>query len=94
MTKAIILNFLKTHKHELHKLYGVRKIALFGSYAREDETSQSDIDILVDMPSSFSDFFGLKNYLEEHLKKTIDLGMEHKLRTFIKEQIKDEIIYV
>jgi predicted nucleotidyltransferase len=94
MTKTTILNFLKTHKSELSVRYGVRKIALFGSYAREDADDHSDIDILVDMPSSFDAFFGLKHYLEKHLHKTIDLGMEHKLRTFIKDQIKDEIIYV
>ena len=94
MTKLTILNFLKAHKNELRKKYGVKNIGLFGSYARGEETSQSDIDLLVDMPSSFNAFFGLKSYLEQHLKKNIDLGMEHKLRSFIKDHIKDEIIYV
>ena len=94
MTKALIINFLSTHKSELKEQYGVRNIALFGSYARDEATPKSDIDILVDMPSSFYAFFGLKAYLEKHLKKNIDLGMESRLRSFIKEHIKDEIIYV
>ena len=94
MTKVAILNFLATHKSELQEKYGVRHIGLFGSYARDEATPKSDIDILVDMPSSFNAFFGLKAYLEKNFKKNVDLGMEHKLRSFIKEHIKKEIIYV
>jgi len=94
VTKQIILNFLKAHKNELQEKYGVRHIGLFGSYARDEATPQSDIDILVDMPSSFNAFFELKAYLEKHLNKNIDLGMEKKLRSFIREHIKDEVIYV
>ena len=94
MTKETILTFLRTHKDELRQKYGVRRIGLFGSYARDEATSQSDIDIVVDMPSSFTAFFGLQSYLEEHLEKSIDLGMEKRVRSFIKEQIKQEIIYV
>lgn len=94
MTKALIIDFLSTHKNELKEQYGVKNIALFGSYARDEATPTSDIDILVDMPSSFHAFFGLKTYLEKNLNKSIDLGMESKLRSFIKEHIKDELIYV
>ena len=94
MTKETILNFLKAHKEELHVKYGVTNIGLFGSYARDEATPQSDIDIVVDMPSSFSAFFGLKSYLEKNLQKNVDLGMEKKLRSFIKEHIQKEIIYV
>jgi len=94
MTREAILTFLSSHKEELKEKYGVRNIGLFGSYARGEETSESDIDIIVDMPSSFHAFFGLKTYLESHLQKDVDLGMEKKLRTFIKKHIQDEIVYV
>jgi len=94
VSRESILTFLRVHKAELKERYGVKRIALFGSYAREEESLESDIDILVDMPSSFDAFFGLKAYLEKHLQKSVDLGMEKKLRSFIKEHIKDEIIYV
>ena len=94
MNKETILSFLTTHKDELHQKYGVKSIGLFGSYARGEATPQSDIDLVVDMPSSFSAFFGLKAYLETHLQKHVDLGMEKRLRSFIKEKVKQEIIYV
>ena len=45
MTKTIILEFLKSHKSELNNRFGVTKIGLFGSYARNEATDKSDIDI-------------------------------------------------
>jgi len=94
MTKEMILAFLTTHKEELHERYGVERIGLFGSYARDEATPQSDIDLVVDMPSSFKAFFGLQSYLQQHLEKKVDLGMEKRVRSFIREQIQHEVIYV
>jgi uncharacterized protein len=67
---------------------------LFGSYARGENTSSSDIDILVDMPSTFDDFFELRDFLEKGLGSKIDLGLEKTLRQLIKSRIQNEIIYV
>ena len=46
------------------------------------------------MPSSFDNFFELKYFLEEKFKRKVDLGREKQLRLFIKDKIKNEIIYV
>jgi len=94
MTKEIILDYLKEHKYELTQKYQVNKIALFGSYARDEATKDSDIDILVDMPSSFNNFFDLKYFLEKEFKKTVDLGTVNSLRAFIGNRIQKDIIYV
>jgi hypothetical protein len=94
MTKAIILNFLNSHKQELQEKYGVKKIGLFGSYSKDKQTGQSDIDIVVDMPTNFDIYYDLKEYLEKNLQKKVDLGIEKTMRKLIKEKIKDEIIYV
>ncbi len=47
MNKEIILNYLKTHKDDFMQKYGIEKIALFGSFAREEAKEDSDIDIFV-----------------------------------------------
>jgi len=94
MTKADIVTFLKNNKKLMQQRFGIRSIALAGSFARDEATHQSDIDIIVDMPSSFRRFFSLKYFLEEHLGRTVDLGMEKKLRSFIKKQMQDGMIYV
>ncbi|MGD9655037.1 MAG: nucleotidyltransferase family protein [Sulfuricurvum sp.] len=96
MNKEYILDFLKTHKQELHTRFGVASIGLFGSYAKNLQTEQSDIDLAVEIQSenSFRSFFGLKSYLEAQFGKTIDLGIEHDLKPIVREYVKKEIIYV
>ncbi len=78
----------------MRKKFHARKIGLFGSFARDEATDESDIDIVVDMPPSFDNFFELKYFLEEKFKRTVDLGREKQLRLYIKDKIKNEIIYV
>ena len=94
MTKEYILNFLKTNKQLLNDKYNVTKIGLFGSYATDQATDFSDIDLVVSMPSEFDLYYDLKEFLEAQFKKNFDLGMEKSIRPFIKESIKKDIIYV
>ena len=94
INKQFILSFLKENKQQLKNKYQVNKIGLFGSFSRDEETNKSDIDILVDMPSSFDNYFNLKYFLEENFHREVDLGKEQQLRLLIKKQILQEIIYV
>ena len=48
-TKAEILTILQKEKPELMRCYGLKRLALFGSYAREDQREDSDVDILVEI---------------------------------------------
>ena len=94
INKQFILTFLKNNKSQLQDKYQVSKIGLFGSFARDEATYNSDIDILVDMPSSFDNYFDLKYFLEDNFQREVDLGKEKQLRLLIKDQIQKEIIYV
>jgi predicted nucleotidyltransferase len=96
MTKEIILEFLSTNRQELKERFGVKKIGLFGSYAREEATPKSDIDIAVEIESSnsFRSFFSLLRFLEDGLNAKIDLGIENSIKPLAKERIMKEIIYV
>jgi len=96
MTKEIILSFLRDNKEFLSQKFGVYSIGLFGSYVRGEEKESSDIDIAVEIESDnkFKSFFNLKYYLEEHLQKKVDLGIESTLKPIAKKRIKKEIIYV
>lgn len=92
----IILNFLKDHREELTQNFGVKKIGLFGSYARDEADPSSDIDIAVEIESknSFRSFFSLLYFLEDGLQSKIDLGIEHSLKPIVKQRVLEEIIYV
>ena len=78
----------------LHRA-GVKKAAIFGSFARGEERKDSDIDLLIDFPEgkSLLDFIGLQNELEESLGRSVDLGevgtLKPRLRPYVaREQIK------
>ncbi len=96
MTRDEVLAFLKIQKVFLQNKYGVLSIGLFGSYARGDNSAESDIDIAVELKkeNKADNFFGLLHFLEDNLKKKIDLGIESSLKKPIKKYIDKEIIYV
>ncbi len=72
--------------------YAVKKIAVFGSYARGDDTSSSDIDILVDLPEGLTllDFVGMKMELEESLNKKVDLITYKSIHKLLRKAILSE----
>ncbi len=95
MIKTIILNFLKDHKSELEKKYGLKKIGLFGSYAKDMANEQSDIDLAIETEKR--DFFireDLKDFLEKSFEKNVDIGYVDCFREFYRRKIEKEIIYV
>lgn len=96
MTQADVLDFLKEHKQELRRRFGLTKIGLFGSYVRDEQTEESDIDLAVEIESDnkFRSFFGLKAYLEENLHRKVDLGIESSIKPIVKKYIEKEIVYV
>jgi predicted nucleotidyltransferase len=94
MLQNNIIDFLTSHKKEIKSKFRVSKIGLFGSYAHDRQTDDSDIDILVSMPSDFDLYYDLKEYLESRLHKTVDLGIEKNLRELVKRRVKEEVIYV
>jgi len=73
-TAAEILAILQDRKPGLERRFKVRRLALFGSYARGEQRDNSDIDILVDVdPSIGLDFVTLAEQLESDLGSRVDL---------------------
>ncbi|MBQ8476519.1 nucleotidyltransferase family protein [bacterium] len=85
---------LNEHKEYLSKKYNVGNFLLFGSYAKNKQTPQSDIDLLVNFikPIDMFDFIDLQDYLSGIFKKKIDLGTPNSLKSFIKNVILREAI--
>ena len=94
MNRNEIIDFLKKNKSFLQERFDVSRIGLFGSYATGTNTIDSDIDIIVSMPSDFDKFYDLKDFLETNLNHEVDLGLEKNMRVLIREQLKKEVIYV
>jgi uncharacterized protein len=94
LNKEKILQFIQENQKYIEKEFGITKIALFGSYARGEQTPQSDIDILIEMPEpDFFKRFDLKYFLEKHLKKEVEIGYIDSVKSFIRRNIEKDIIY-
>jgi hypothetical protein len=91
-----ILASLKNLKREVAKEYSVKTIGVFGSVARNEQTGQSDIDLLVEFskPVSFVTFIRLENFLSERLGKQVDLVTSDSLKPGIRQDVLSEVIYV
>jgi len=90
------IRIIHSHLPLLSNTYGVRKIGIFGSVARGDQTHKSDLDILVDFkkPIGFLKFIELEDLLSRALKRKVDLTSVKALKPLIKKDILKETFYV
>jgi len=91
-----ILDFLRRHRDELFTRYGLSRLGLFGSYARGDVGEESDVDIAI-LEMNLKDAFAIidaREYLMNVLEKKVDIGTFKSMKTFIKNRIKKDFVYV
>ena len=91
-----ILNLLREHKTVLTQRFGVVELSLFGSFARDQATEASDIDILVqfDGPATSERYFGVQFYIEDLLDQPVDLVTDKALRAEFRPYVEQEAIRV
>lgn len=96
MNKKHVLKVISSHQNELQTKYAVKSLALFGSVVRNEATSSSDVDLLIefDKPVGLFHFLTVKNCLQEWLGNKVDLVTYKALKSPLKEQILKEMIYV
>jgi len=90
-----IINKLTKLKPILKK-YGIEEFAVFGSVAKGNDTKDSDVDIAI-LKLNLKDAFVLfeaKEFLSKSLGKKVDLGTFNSMKTFVKNRIKKDFIYV
>lgn len=93
MDKQQILDRLDTHRDRLNE-FAVKALFLFGSVARGEANSESDVDFLVefDRPVGLFTLLSLKAYLEELLGCSVDIGTPSSLRPHLRETVLKEAI--
>jgi predicted nucleotidyltransferase len=96
MEREQVLKLLAQHKPKLAQRYGVLRLALFGSTARNSANAESDIDILVafDGPATSERYFGVQFYLEDLFDRPVDLVTEKALRSELRLHIEREALHV
>ena len=92
--KADILRVIRENQSELTDRFTVRRIGVFGSFARDRASLESDVDILVDLAEpTFDHYMDLKFYLEGLLHRPVDLVMADTVKPRLQPVIGKEVVY-
>ena len=96
MKQDVVLRILKQKNAELTQQFGVKSLLLFGSVARDEATSSSDVDFLVEFnrPVGYFGLFALQDYLETILGCPVDLGTFDSLKPYMRERVMRDLIHV
>jgi predicted nucleotidyltransferase len=96
MKKEEILNILQSHMKEFQR-FGVTRIGLFGSFVRDQQEEDSDVDILVEfLPAekTFRNYVALIYLLEDLLRREVELVTPESISPYLKPYVSSEVKYV
>ncbi len=96
MNRQQVITLLAQSRPELSTRFGVTRLSLFGSMARDEATESSDIDILVsfDGPATSERYFGVLFFLEDLSGRPVDLVTDKSLRAELKPYVEQTLIDV
>jgi len=93
-TQKEILACLAKLLPQIRKQYGVKKIGLFGSFARNEARADSDVDLLVEFQHPIGwEFCDLKDLLENRTNRRVDLVTVKALKKQLRKDVLGEVIY-
>lgn len=96
LSKQTILQFIRRNREHI-KSFGVARIGLFGSFVRDEQRPDSDIDLLVDYhtgQASFKNLMHLAFFFEDSFQRKIELVTPTSLSNRLKQYIAREVEYV
>lgn len=98
LTQEEILAYLRDNKAKFFTKYQVEKLGLFGSFARNEESAESDIDLLVDFQPNTPDLYEkkmeIKSSVESHFDRKVDICTAKYIKPYFRNQILRSVIYV
>ncbi len=95
LNKKIIMQSIQDNINEI-KSYGIRRIGVFGSFARASQNEKSDVDVLIEFcpgKKSFDNYMELKFFLEKLLHRKVDLVIKDAVKPRIRSYILEEVLY-
>jgi uncharacterized protein len=96
MTLQETVEMLSARMPEIRTRFSVRELAIFGSVARNEARSESNVDVLVEFTDrpTFDNYMGLKLHLEELFAANVDLAIRSDLRPSLRPRIEQEAVHV
>ena len=97
LSSAEIINFLKANKPYIRNRFHCSEIGLFGSFARNEQTDKSDIDILVvfepNTPKLYDIELDLKEYLQKQFGREVDICAKKWINPIFKTLVLNDAVY-
>ncbi len=97
-SKEEILDFLHKNYEAITKKYHLTKLGMFGSFARDEQNTNSDVDIIIEIEDGTQNIYDLKSslrtYLTRSFDRSVDIAREKYLKPYVKEIILKDTIYV
>jgi predicted nucleotidyltransferase len=96
MRRDLAISTLRGYLPTLRRDFGVRRISLFGSTARDEAREDSDLDLLVEfeLVPALDAFVGLKLFLEDQLGRKVDLVTPDALKPRMRPAVEREAVNV
>lgn len=96
-SKQEILTYLTINKTEFYQKYGIQQIGVFGSFARDEQREDSDIDILIKMAPETEGIFekrlALRELLMNHFMRKVDICHEQTIKPIFRDILLNEVVY-
>ena len=93
-----ILDYLAVNKQDISRKYNLKKMGIFGSYARSEQPASSDLDLLIEFEDNTPDLTDKKEFLRKELQSAfhihIDICREKYIKPVFRQQILSDVIYV
>ncbi|TGK17616.1 nucleotidyltransferase [Leptospira stimsonii] len=96
MDRAQVLENIRKNIEIIHS-FGIDSIGLFGSVARNENSQNSDLDILVNYQDGkliLDSYMDLKFFIESLFQCKVDLVTKSSIKPYLRERILEEVIYV
>jgi len=90
-----IMKFMNEHMDTI-RAFHIKRIGVFGSFAREEQTNDSDVDILVEFEEgqeTLDNYMDLKFYLEDTFGRNVDLVISSAIKDALRKSIVESVKY-
>ena len=98
INQSQIIDYLSANKQDIRRKYQLKKIGIFGSYARNEQTAESDLDLLVEFEDNTPDLADKKEFLRTEIQSVfhlhVDICREKYIKPVFRQQILSDVIYV
>lgn len=97
MRRQDVLDQLSEHREEIQRRFGIKRLSIFGSIARDEFNEDSDLDVLIEFEegqATFANYMDLKFFLEDLFGTNVDLVTERALRSAFRPYVERDVIAV